>query len=91
MTVLQIIILALMGEAIWETAKMTWQEGKISIDRVGAIIVCLVLSIGAGLDLFQLVEIPLRIPYVGMIFTGLLISRGANFVHDLYKKIQPGQ
>lgn len=91
MTILQISILALMGEAIWETAKMTWQEGKISIDRVGAIIVCLILSIGAGLDLFLLVEVPLRIPYVGMILTGLLISRGANFFHDLYKKIQPGQ
>lgn len=87
MDILTVIIMAFMGEAIWETLKMIWQEGKISIDRIGAIIVCVVLAFGAKLDLFELVGIPLNIPYVGMFCTGLLASRGANFLHDLYGKI----
>jgi len=87
--ILKLIVLALIGEALWETLKMTWQQGKFSIDRIGALIVGLLLAIGTGLDLFALVQIPLNIPCLGMVLTGVLISRGANFVHDLLKKIEP--
>lgn len=87
--ILRLIVLALIGEALWETLKMTWQQGKFSIDRLGALIVGLLLAVGTGLDLFSLVQIPLNIPYLGMALTGVLISRGANFVHDLLKKIEP--
>jgi hypothetical protein len=87
MTILSLIILALIGEAVWETSKMVWQNGKISVDKVGAIIVAEVLVFGAGMDMFVLIGLPLRIPYVGLALTGLLISRGANFVHDLLAKI----
>ena len=88
MNILSIIILALMGEAIWESLKLVWQDSKLCIDKAGAIAVCLVLSFGARLDLFELIGLPLSIPYVGTFLTGLLTSRGANFVHDLYSKIQ---
>jgi len=82
------IILALIGEAIWETTKMFWQKGKISIDRIGAVVVCLILAFGANLDMFVIIGVPLAIPYVGTFFTGLLISRGANVIHDLFEKFK---
>lgn len=87
MNYVAIVVLALIGESIWETFKMTWDKGKLSIDRLGAILVCVVVAYGAGADIFELIGIPLNIPYVGMFFTGLLASRGANFIHDLYKRI----
>jgi len=37
-----IIMIALIAESVWETLKMTWQEGKISIDRIGALVVALI-------------------------------------------------
>jgi hypothetical protein len=37
---------------------------------------------------FYMVEVPLAVPYAGAVLSGLLISRGANFVHDLLKLIQ---
>jgi len=86
---LKLVILALIGEAVWETLKMTWQQGKFSIDRLGALLVGLLIAIGTGLDLFALVKVPLSIPYLGLVLTGVLISRGANFVHDLLKKLEP--
>jgi len=88
MDVLALIVIALTGEAIWETLKMIWEEGKVSIDRIGAIIVCLLLAFGARVDIFELIGIPLVIPYLGMAFTGILTSRGANFIHDLYAKLK---
>jgi hypothetical protein len=87
MNILSLIILALIGEALWETLKLTWQNGKLSIDRVGALLIGELLAIGTGLDLMAMVGVPLKIPYVGMILTGLLISRGANFIHDLLASI----
>ena len=82
-----IIILALVAESVWETLKMTWQEGKVSIDRIGALVVALVLSIGVRLDILSLLGINTTIPLLGVILTGILISRGSNFIHDLLVKI----
>lgn len=87
MSILGILILALIGESIWETLKMTWQNGKVSVDRIGALIIGLLLAFGSGLDLLALVGVPLVIPYLGVFLTGLLISRGANFVHDLIASV----
>jgi hypothetical protein len=84
----KLVVLAMMGESIWESLKMLWQKGKLHIDRVGALAVGLLLAVGTGIDLFELVKIPLIVPYLGMVLTGILISRGANFIHDLLKRIE---
>lgn len=87
MEVVSILALAMIGEAVWETLKMTWQGGKVSVDRIGALAVGLLLSISTGMDLLKLFHISSNIPYVGVILTGLLISRGANFMHDILASI----
>jgi len=89
MTILGVVVIAFIVEAVWETLKMIWQQGKVSVDRIGALAVGLLVAFASGIDLFELVEVPLQIPYVGLALTGILISRGANFIHDLIKKIQP--
>jgi len=83
MNLLSIVVLALIGEAVWETLKMTWQDGKVSIDRIGALLLGLFLAIGTGMDLLEATGITMKIPFVGTILTGILISRGANFTHDI--------
>lgn len=87
MNVLALVVLALIGEAIWETLKMTWQQGKISIDRVGALLLGVALALGTGLDLLTIVGVPMKVPLLGVLFTGILISRGANFIHDILASI----
>ncbi len=87
MVIVQLLVIALIGEAIWETLKMTWQEGKVKVDRIGMIVVGLLLAFGAQADLLAMVGIPLVIPYLGYVLTGLLISRGANFLHDIWSAI----
>lgn len=89
MELLALVTMALICEAVWESIKMVWQEGKLSIDRIGALVIGVLIAVGAGLDLPAIVKIPVAIPYVGMVLTGILISRGANFIHDLVKKIEP--
>lgn len=83
----QLITIAILVEAVWENLKMVWQNGKLSIDRVGSLILGITICLFAKIDIFSLLNIPLSIACLGSIFTGIICSRGANFVHDLYKKI----
>ena len=87
MNMMQLVVVALVGEAVWETIKMTWDTGKISIDRIGAMAIGLLLAFGTGMDLMKMMDVPIKIKYVEVILTGLLISRGANFVHDLLASV----
>ena len=91
MQLLQLVVLALIGEAVWESLKMVWQEGKLSVDRIGALVIGLLIAFVSGADLLSLINIPVSVPYVGIALTGILISRGANFVHDILKKIEQPQ
>lgn len=84
----QIVIGAALVEAVWETGKMTYQKGKVLADRVGALVVGVGVAVAGGLDACAAVGIPMAVPFLGSVLTGVLISRGANFVHDLLGTIQ---
>lgn len=79
----QFVVAAMIVEALWETTKMFWQNGKFGFDRLGAVVFGELIALGAGIDFMAAVKLPIKIPYVGMILTGILISRGANFMHDI--------
>lgn len=87
MSIVTIITIALLVEAIWETLKMVWQEGKINVNTIGALIVGIAVSILAKIDIFAMQGITLSIPLIGWVLTGILMSRGANFIHDLFNKL----
>ncbi len=38
MEIMKFLVLSIISEALWEGTKMFWQDGKLSIDRVGALI-----------------------------------------------------
>ena len=82
-----IFVLALISESVWETLKMVWQQGRISIDRIGAIVVSLVICIDVEIDILNLLGINTSWPFVGIMLTAILISRGSNFIHDLIVKL----
>lgn len=54
---------------------------------VGCILGILICTL-ANIDALTLLGIDLSPPLVGSILTGILISRGSNFVHDLWKRIK---
>lgn len=87
MELAKILILSIIGEAIWETLKMFWQEGKISKDRIGALVVCIIVVWSTDLDIMTTLGIPVKVKIIGIVLTGILISRGSNFVHDLFSSV----
>ena len=82
-----VIFSGLIVESVWETLKMVWQEGKLSIDRIGSLAVGIAIAFTWPVDLFSVVGYSFAYPVVGLILTGIIISRGANFVHDILKAV----
>lgn len=82
-----LVVVAIIAESVWETLKMTWQDGKVKVDRVGALVVSMLIVFGTRLDILALLEIETVIPFLGIILTGILISRGSNFIHDLLVRL----
>lgn len=83
-----IVVISLLAESVWETLKMTWQNGKVSIDRVGSLVVSILICFGTDVDILKVLDIKENMPYLGVIMTAILISRGSNFMHDLLFKIE---
>ena len=83
----QLVIVAILIEAVWENIKMVWQNGKFSIDKIGSLVISILICILAKIDIFPIVNLSIMIPVIGSILTGIIVSRGANFVHDLFNKI----
>ena len=52
-----------------------------------SLILGITVAIAYKLDLPNLMEIKAQIPYVGCILTGILISRGSNYIYDLISKL----
>jgi len=84
---MKLLVIAATVEAVWETLKMFWQEGKLNVDRVGSAVLGILLCVLADVNFFAIVGIELSIPIVGVVLSGLLVSRGANFVHDLLEAV----
>lgn len=88
MKIFNVIILSMICEAIWETIKLAIPcKLSKSVDKIGVMALGVLLSISSGLDFLSLLGIPLKIPFIGFIFTGLLVSRGSNFMHDILASI----
>ena len=85
--IVQLVVMAFLVEAIWETLKMTWQEGKVKGDRIGALFVGILLALSIKADILVAIGMKSSFKYVGVIVTGILISRGSNFMHDLVSKL----
>ena len=87
----ELLILITMGilvEAVVEVIKSIYENGKINKTVILSIFVGLLFAFTLGVDLFSLLGIDTHIAYVGTVATGLIVSRGANFVHDLIDKLQ---
>lgn len=84
----QLVIVAILIEAIWENLKMIWKDRKISLNTIGVLIISIVVCLLAKIDIFPIVGLSLSVPFVGSGLTGIIVSRGANFVNDLFEKLK---
>lgn len=88
-----IVVLAVVVEAFIEYVKTiakAVKEGgwKTAVTQLTAIALGVLLCFMTGGDLFEVVGIAFIWPWLGIFLTGILISRGANYVSDFIKRLQ---
>lgn len=84
----QLIIIAILVEAIWENLKMVYDKQKINVNMIGSLLLSIIVCVLAQINIFEIVGISLIFPVVGYVLTGIICSRGANFINDLFKKVK---
>ena len=85
--ILSIIIIAIIAEALTETFLRLVKDRKFQWGYITALIVGQVVAFTTGYDIFKVLGVSVLIEGVGVVATGVLISRGSNFVSDLWGKI----
>lgn len=85
-----IVFGAVLVEAITNVMKMVYDPEKrtVSWGTVASLIVGLGIAFAAGMDLCAAAGVPIHVPFVPQIITGILISRGANYVYDIFDQIK---
>ena len=87
-----LIVLAILIETIVENIKIVWKENKeVNVTAIVVIVTAIVITTLTGADIFPIVNIPIKVPYVGSMLTGIIVSRGANLVNDLWNKLNLGE
>ena len=88
-----IIVMAIVVEALIEYVKTIGKafligEWKTAITQLSAIALGVLLCFMTGGDLFAIIGITFAWPWFGAVLTGVIISRGANYVSDFIKRLQ---
>lgn len=92
--ILLITTMAIVVEALVEYGKMVGRACatggfKTALTHLAAVAVGVALCMLTGADLFAAADIAFALPAVGRVLTGVLISRGANYLSDFIKRIAP--
>ena len=91
--IILITTLAIVTEAMIEYGKgigkaIQGKDVKAVITQLVAVVVSVLLCFAADADLFQVLGIAFSHSWIGILLTGILGSRGANYVSDFVSKLQ---
>lgn len=86
-TLVIIFVMAFLVEALVEYGKLIFTK-QINWTQLAALLLGVGVAFLFNADMFRLLGIPLVVPYAGVALTGILGSRGANYLADIVKRIQ---
>ena len=85
--IMSILSLTVLIESIITYFKEFLVGGGFSLSMLFSVILGIIIAISYKLDLLENLNLKSSIPYIGNILTGILISRGSNYIYDILKSI----
>ena len=85
---MSIMAISVVVEGLVTYAKMLVVDRKIEWQIVVAVALGVIFAIAYGIDVFAMLGMESIIPYFGSIMTGVLLSRGSNYIFDMFKTIR---
>lgn len=83
-----IIVGAITLEGIIETIKNIFVEKEIKIWKIISMVLGIGISLAFGLNIMSVLGFSTQTKFLGEVITGILISRGSNFINDFLQKIE---
>lgn len=78
---------AIMIEAIITYINQFFVNGEFCWEMLLSIIFGIIISIAYDIDVTKHLNLSSRIPYISNILTGILLSRGSNYIYDLMSRL----
>lgn len=85
MEFLGLFLSAIVVEGIISYIKLFFVEGKFQWQNIVAIALGVFVAIIYQVDIFNIFGMMPLVPYVGTTLTGILISRGSNYIYQIVK------
>lgn len=85
---MSIMAVSVVVEGLVSYAKMLVVDRKIEWQIVVAVALGVIFAIAYGIDIFEMLGMNSIIPYFGNVMSGVLMSRGANYIFDMLKTIR---
>ncbi len=82
-----IVTFAILIEAIITYTNEFYVQGNICWQMIFSLILGIVVAVAYKIDLPAYFNLKSDVPYVGCVLTGILLSRGANYIFDLLGKL----
>ena len=91
--ILLIIMLSVVVEALIQYAKsiagaFDSKDWKTAITQLFSVAIGITISFSTGADMFAALGISFDWPAIGVVLTGIFMSRGSNYLADLIKRLQ---
>ena len=85
--IIEIMSFAVLTESIITYFKEFFINGDFSFSMLFSIVLGILIAVAYKLDLPEYLDLKSSIPYVGNVLTGILISRGSNYIYDILKTV----
>jgi|GEM_PF-277862 len=87
------IVMAITVEGLVELGKSIGKaaldgDRKTAATQLAALIISCALCMAAGADVYDALGVSFAVPWLGMVLTGILASRGSNYIADFVKRLQ---
>lgn len=82
-----LIIAGIITEGVTEVIKQLRKDGKLNSTMLVSILVGEGVAFATQIDILKMLGFETIIPFFGIAVTGLLISRGSNYIADLVTKL----
>ena len=81
------IMIAILVEGIITYFNEFFISGNTPWQMIFSLTLGIIIAISYKLDLPKIIGLKSDIAYVGSVLTGILISRGSNYLYDLFTKL----
>ena len=83
----KMVMITVLVEGIITYFNEFFVSGNAPWQMIFSLVLGIVVAIAYRFDLPRYLNMESNIPYVGCILTGILISRGSNYIYDLISKL----